>query len=62
VLDAVKDISPRTVIDPRLGYRYVATVTSRVVKLQGGLVLRAIVTTPEAPAASDPMAKLRSIA
>ena len=29
------------VIDPRAGYRYVATLVARVVGLQGGLLLRA---------------------
>ena len=38
-------MSPRTLLSPRSSARYVATLASRLVKLQGGLVLRAIVTT-----------------
>jgi hypothetical protein len=45
VKQAALDVTPRTVYDPRLGVRYLATLTSRLVKLQGGLVLRAIVDT-----------------
>lgn len=44
VREAAIDVTPRTVLDPRIGARYVATLASRLVKLQGGLVLRAIVT------------------
>ena len=44
----VRDVTPRTVFDPRLGARYLATLTSRLIKLQGGLVLRAIVDTDAA--------------
>jgi hypothetical protein len=36
------------VLDPRLGVRYLATLTSRLIKLQGGLFLRAIVDTDAA--------------
>jgi tRNA/tmRNA/rRNA uracil-C5-methylase (TrmA/RlmC/RlmD family) len=32
-------------LDPRAAARYVANVTSRLIKLQGGLLLKAIVTT-----------------
>ena len=35
-------------LDPRLGVRYLATLTSRLIKLQGGLFLRAIVDTDAA--------------
>src|SRR5436305_357756 len=45
VKQAALDVSPRTVFDPRVGARYLATLTSRLIKLQGGLVLRAIVDT-----------------
>jgi hypothetical protein len=48
VKQAALDVSPRTVFDPRLGARYLATLTSRLIKLQGGLVLRAIVDTDAA--------------
>ena len=39
------EVSLRTLLDPREGVRYVGAVSSRLVKLSGGLVLRAIVTT-----------------
>ena len=48
VKQAALDVSPRTVLDPRVGVRYLATLTSRLVKLQGGLFLRAIVDTDAA--------------
>jgi hypothetical protein len=44
VVRAAMDVSPRTIFDPRAGYRYWMTLASRLVKLQGGLVLRAILT------------------
>jgi len=45
VKQAALDVTPRTVLDPRLGARYLATLTSRLIRLQGGLFLRAIVDT-----------------
>jgi hypothetical protein len=51
-----------TVIDPRVGYRYLATLTSRLLKLQGGLVLRTIITTPETPHSPAGKSQMRSIA
>ena len=48
VKQAALDVTPRTVYDPRVGVRYLATLTSRLIKLQGGLVLRAIVDTDAA--------------
>src|SRR3954451_7519375 len=51
-------------LDPRLGVRYLATLTSRLIKLQGGLVLRAIVDT-DAAANNQPdvdLSNVRSIA
>ena len=50
--------------DPRVGGRYLATLISRLVKLQGGLFLRAIVDT-DAAANAQPSAdrsNVRSIA
>jgi len=35
-------------VDPRIGARYLTTLASRLVKLQGGLLLRAVVTTDAA--------------
>jgi hypothetical protein len=36
------------VYDPRVGVRYLGTLASRLIKLQGGLFLRAIVDTDAA--------------
>jgi hypothetical protein len=47
------DVSPRTVLDPRAGYRYWTTLASRLMKLQGGLLLRAMITAPDADAPAD---------
>jgi hypothetical protein len=64
VKQAALNVTPRTVFDPRVGVRYVATLTSRLVKLQGGLFLRAIFDT-DAAAHAQPLAdrsNVRSIA
>lgn len=45
VLEAALDVSPRTVLDPRVGIRYWTKLMSRVVKFQGGLLLRTMITT-----------------
>ena len=47
VVRAALHVTPRMVIDPRAGYRYLSTLGSTILKLQGGLVLRAILTTPD---------------
>jgi hypothetical protein len=63
VREAASDISLRTVVDPRLTVRYVSELTSRIVKLQGGLFLRAIVTTDVPVHAAAPLPdNVRSIA
>jgi len=62
VLRAVTNVTPRTVLDPRVGFRYLATLTSRLVKLQGGLVLRAILTTSDVPTTAADRSNVRSIA
>ncbi len=56
-------MSPRTFLGPRVTVRYVTTLTSRLVELQGGLVLKAVVGTDAAakPEASD-LSNVRSIA
>jgi len=62
VVRAAANLSPRTVIDPWAGYGYLSTLTSRLLALHAGLVLRAILNTAEV---SDPAAdrsKVRSIA
>ena len=63
VTAAALDLSPRTLLSPRSGLRYVAAVASHLIKLQGGLLLRAIVTTDTAsnPVALD-LSHVRSIA
>jgi hypothetical protein len=48
VAQAAWNVTPRTVLDPREGFRYFATLTSRLVQLQGGLFLRAVVDTDAA--------------
>jgi hypothetical protein len=60
VVRAAMDVSPRTMIDPRAGFRYLRTLTSQLVKLQGGLVLRAI--TPTEPDDSEAKSNVRFIA
>ena len=60
VKQAALDVTPRTVFDPRLGARYLATLTSRLIKLQGGLFLRAIVDT-DAAANKQPGADLSNV-
>jgi hypothetical protein len=60
VKQAALDVSPRTVLDPRVGVRYLRTLTSRLIKLQGGLVLRAIVDT-DAAANNQPDADLSNV-
>ena len=64
VKQAALDVTPRTVFDPRVGVRYLATLTSRLIKLQGGLVLRAIVDTDAAAnnQAGADLSNVRSIA
>jgi hypothetical protein len=42
--EAAFDVSARTFVDPRVGAKYVSTLISRLVKLQGGLFLQAIIT------------------
>jgi hypothetical protein len=61
VVRAALDVSPRTVLDPRAGYRYWTTLASRLMKLQGGLLLRAMITAPDTDAAAD-RCNARSIA
>jgi hypothetical protein len=48
------------VYDPRVGVRYLGTLASRLIKLQGGLVLRAIVDT-DAAANKQPGADLSNV-
>jgi len=59
VLNAATQVTPRVIFDPRATYRYLATVSSSLVKLQGGLVMRAIVTAPERPNASSDQHNVR---
>lgn len=60
---AAANVTPRTVLDPWAGYRYLATLTSRLVELQGGLMLRALATAnTDAPAAPTDRSNVRSIA
>jgi hypothetical protein len=61
IVRAALDVTPRTVLDPRAGYRYCATLVSRLVKLPGGLLLRAMITVPDTDAPAD-RSNARSIA
>ena len=61
VVRAAVSVTPRTVVDPRAGYRYVSTLASRLIKLQGGLVLRAIVSTPHTTAEPADHSNVRAI-
>jgi hypothetical protein len=49
---AAIDLSPRTIINPKRGYRYLTALASAAVKLPGGLALRAITTVEENPSAA----------
>jgi hypothetical protein len=60
VRQAALNVTPRTVVDPRVGVRYLTTLASRLVKLQGGLLLRAIVDT-DAAANNRPSADLANV-
>jgi hypothetical protein len=62
VIRAATDLSVRTVIDPRAGYRYLVTLTSRLVKLQAGVVLRVVLTAAEESDTSSHRSNMRSIA
>lgn len=64
VRKAALDVSARTLVDPRVGARYVGNRTSRLLKLQGGLLLRAVLTTdPPVPAVTvQQFSNVRSIA
>jgi hypothetical protein len=63
VITAARDLSPRTVLDPREGMRYAARLTSRVVELQGGLMLWAVRTQPDEPRAElASVGRIRSVA
>ncbi len=46
ITEAALDLSPRTILDPRVGLRYVANLTTAMIRLPGGLLLRAVVTEP----------------
>jgi len=62
VREAAAEISLRTVLNPRVGARYLTALTSRLVKLQGGLLLRAIITTDAAVPGPAERPNVRSIA
>jgi hypothetical protein len=60
---AAFDLSPRMLIDPRVGLRYMATLNSQLLKLQGRLFLAPMLTTPSASDQPAPAERaLRSIA
>ena len=51
VRETVANVSLRTFVDPRETTAYVTAVASRLVRLQGNLLLRAILVVPEADSA-----------
>jgi hypothetical protein len=61
VLRAAVRVTARTVLDARAEYQYLSTLASRLLKLQGGLILRAIVTTPDTTVEPTDHTKVRSI-
>jgi len=62
VRQAASEVSLRTVLDPRVGARYLTALTSQLVKLQGGLLLRAIITTDDVAPGPEERSNVRSIA
>jgi hypothetical protein len=62
VLRAALDVTPRTVLDPRAGYRYWTTLASKMVKLPSGMALRAILSTADVHEAPADRSNVRSIA
>jgi hypothetical protein len=63
VAEAATAITPRTLIDPREGLRYLTTVGQRLMKVQGSLMLRLMLVSDEdADEPESSMAELRSIA
>ncbi|MCO1656278.1 collagen-like protein [Pseudonocardia humida] len=61
VFRAAADITPRTVLDPRAGYRYLVSLTAQVVRLQSGLLLHAV-NRAESVADDSEGSPVRSIA
>jgi hypothetical protein len=63
VVEATTAVSPRILIDPREGVRYVTTIASKLMKVQGSLMLRAMLVSDEAVEDEDgDWAEVRSIA
>jgi hypothetical protein len=63
VVRAAVDVNPRMLVDPRAQFRYATTLASRLVRLQGGLILKAVMTPQAPPADPGPeVVRLRSIA
>jgi hypothetical protein len=50
---AAADLHPRTLLDPRHAFRYVTTVASRAMQLQGALLLRTLLAETPAGATSS---------
>ena len=63
VARAATALSPRMLVDPRAGARYVSTLAGRILQLQGGVVLRTLlVTVPPDEHEHAPGENVRSIA
>jgi len=63
VSQAAMDLSPQVFINPRQGLRYVTTLATRLVQLQGSLILRAVlVTEPETEVFESTERRIHSVA
>jgi len=61
VLSAAVAVHPRMLVDPRETVRYMATLASRVWKVQGSLLLRAVLVSDEEAEVPEP-SRIRSVA
>ncbi|MBA2624855.1 MAG: collagen-like protein, partial [Acidimicrobiia bacterium] len=60
---AVVAVNPRMLVDPRETVRYATTLATRLMKVQGSLLLRAMLVDDESTEGTDPeLGKIRSIA
>ena len=61
VLSAAGAVHPRMLVDPRQTVRYVGTLASRLWKVQGSVLLRAVLVSDEVAEAPEP-SRIRSVA
>ena len=62
VVRAAAALRPRTLVDPREGGRWAATLLRTVVRVPAGLVVRAALTPVDVPSRQRPVAVIRHIA